>query len=766
MSEGDFGKSLENANSSTDKLLKKFKELDGLVSRIDKKLQGLGTGGGNTSFKMGTDGATFGGLANSAANGIEGAAKSGADALKRIPHPAAVIGGFALEKAGQVAGAGVRAVGASFNMMPDVNATMTRMSQGYNFATMNGFSGANNEARAGMQRGTLAMMNGGLTGPGSDMQFANIMASSGISYSSDPNSTFAINARTTGNLAKYLNIDNGTAAQSMANLTSGPNSAALMRNMGIMTSDPMSGKKFAFKDIAAQFEQRVRKPGVKMTTEGIMDSYHRGFLGDSLRNSGFDEVQQQMILQDLMSKATTGKGIDFANNEQMDKLAKDNPMLAQYRMNNSDTNQMQKAEGAYKTGVDAAVSGLEVLNNVAGDLAATFGSLKSGVETFAGHRAGAGFIDVIKSIFPGNGGGGPQTMGTAFGSGGMSSISGVGGNYSSGGGGGGPKSTIVSGDTGGGTMGASSNAGVGPGGTGGTSTNAKSQSTNTRFKCIKPVKGGTVIADYGVRGSRWNGGIHKALDWTVPEGTPVVAAHDGVVHISDNLQSEVGRYIRLWYTGAGDDRTFSTGYAHLSRFAVPDKSRVKQGEIIAYSGRTGTNCDGPHLHFEVWKNGQRVNPHEYISGEASGATKAAAASGSGAGTSGGDSGTASTKNPLPVSLSSQQQVAFDRGNVTGTGKVDYYGGGGGTSSSIGVDPLSGGAYSAARAPGKDYLATGGGSSGQGHSSINGGSSGGSKAGVVINLTIGRATDGEAKKFAEKVKDYLQEDRLISNMGRS
>jgi hypothetical protein len=238
------------------------------------------------------------------------------------------------------------------------------------------------------------------------------------------------------------------------------------------------------------------------------------------------------------------------------------------------------------------------------------------------------------------------------------------------------------------------------------------------------------------------------------------------VHIFDNLQSEVGRYIRLWYTGAGQDRTFSTGYAHLSRFDVAEGASVKQGDIIAYSGRTGTNCDGPHLHFEVWKNGQRVNPHDYISGEASGAARAAAASGSGAGTSGGDSGTANTKNPLPISLSAQQQVSFDRGSVSGSGKVDYYGGGGGTSSTIGVDPLSGGAYSTARAPGKDYLATGGGGSSQGHSLVNGGSSGGSKAGVVINLTIGRATDGEAKKFAEKVKDYLQEDRLISNMGRS
>jgi len=767
MSEGDFGKSLENANTSTDRLIKKFKELDGLVGRLDKKMSGLGSGQSGRSsngFSLGTDGASFGNIANSMAKGIEGGAKSGADALRMVPHPYAQIGAMALEKAGQAAGGTVRAIGASFNMMPDVNATMSRMSQGYNLAVMNGYSGANNEVRAGMQRGTLAMMGTGLTAPGSDMQVAGILASSGVAFGS---SAYASKVRETSGLAKYLNIDNGVAAQSMANVTSGASSSALMRNLGIMTSDPMSGKMYSFKDIAAQFEERVIKPGGKLTAEGVMDSYHRGFLGVSLQNSGFDETQQQMILQSLMSRAKTGKGIDFSNAEEMDKLAADNPMLAQYRLNTSDTKQMQKAEGAYKTGVDAAVGGLEVLNNVAGDLAATFGALKSGVEVFAGHRAGSGVIDVIKSIFPG-GGGGSQTMGTAFASGSMSSISGVGGSYS-GSRGGGDTSTVVAGDApsaGGSTPAPSSGTGSGTGGTGGTSTNAKPQTSNKQFSCIKPIKGGKVIADYGVKGARWKGGTHKALDWTIPEGTPVVAAHDGIVHISDNLQSEVGRYIRLWYTGAGQDRTFSTGYAHLSSFAVADGASVKQGDLIAYSGRTGTNCDGPHLHFEVWRNGQRVNPHDYITGEASGTPSASQSSVKGANTSGGDVGTSSTKNALPISYTAQQQVAFSRGNVSGSGKVDYYGGGGGgTSSSIAVDPLSGAGYSPTPTA-TNYLAVTSQGSETNHPLLKGSSGGGSSPNVQINLTIGRATDTEARQFAQKVKEYLEEDRLISNMGRS
>jgi hypothetical protein len=358
-------------------------------------------------------------------------------------------------------------------------------------------------------------------------------------------------------------------------------------------------------------------------------------------------------------------------------------------------------------------------------------------------------------------------MGTAFASGSMSSISGVGGSYS-GSRGGGDTSTVVAGDTpsaGGSTPTPSSSTGSGTN-TRGTPTNTRPQTSNKQFSCIKPIKGGKVVAAYGVKGDRWKGGTHKALDWSIPEGTPVVAAHDGVVHISDNLNSEVGRYIRLWYTGAGQDRTFSTGYAHLSSFAVADGASVKQGDLIAYSGQTGTNCDGPHLHFEVWRNGERVNPGDYITGEASGTPSVSQSAAKGTNTSGGDVGASSTKNPLPISYTAQQQVAFSRGSVSGSGKVDYYGGGGGgTSSTIAVDPLSGAGYSPTSTA-TNYLAVTSQGSETNHPLLKGSSGGGSSSNVVINLTIGRATDTEARQFAEKVKGYLEEDRLISNMGRS
>jgi hypothetical protein len=761
MTEPGLGDNLNGLSSSLDKLLGKFNKIDSVVSRLDKKLKGLGagnTGGsngtGNTGstggFNIGGSDATFSNLAHSAGNMFES---------KGIRKAGLVM---------QAVGGGLKVAGDIGNMMPDVNATMNRMSQGYNVAVMNGFGGRNNEMRAGMQRSTLAMMRNGLTGPGSDMQFASIMAGSGISFNANYNSTYNQNAREVSGLAKYLNIDNGTAAQSMANLTSGATSSTLMRNLGIMTSDPMSGKMYSFKDVAAQFESRISKGG-KITAEGVMDSYHRGFLGVSLQNSGFDDTQQQMILQDLMSKAKTGKGIDWANSKEMDKLSADNPMLSQYKMNYSDTRQMQKGEGAYKAGIDTAVSGLTKLNEVAGNLAATFGSLKSGIDTFTGHRAGAGLLNIgsdimntIASIFPGGGGGSSSTIGMTSSAGSMGSIGGLGrsaGGYS-GSGGGGLKST-----TGMPTPSVSPSASPSSTstGSGGTSNNQKPQLANKPFKTIKPVKGGRVITEYGVRGKRWNGGVHKALDWDVPEGTAVVAGHDGIAHTYPELQSEIGNHIKIWWTGAGSDRTYATQYCHLQSINISDGQQVKQGDLIGYSGQTGTNCDGPHLHFEVWKNGERVNPHDYIDGEATGSPTTASGDSTGAN---GDSGsTGSSKASLPVSLTAQQQVSVTHGSLSSNGSTDYYSAGGGTSSSTGIDVASAPGYSSASS-GKNYLTTSS-SSGQTHPLVGGGSTRhGSGANVTINLTIGKATDGEAKKFAEKVKDYLQEDRLVSNMGRA
>ena len=97
--------------------------------------------------------------------------------------------------------------------------------------------------------------------------------------------------------------------------------------------------------------------------------------------------------------------------------------------------------------------------------------------------------------------------------------------------------------------------------------------------------------------------MHRGLDFAAPRGTPVLAAGNGVV-IQKGRNGDFGKYIRIKH-----DATYSTAYAHLSRYADKLKpgGRVRQGEVIGYVGATGL-ATGPNLHYEVLQGRRQVNP--------------------------------------------------------------------------------------------------------------------------------------------------------------
>lgn len=114
-----------------------------------------------------------------------------------------------------------------------------------------------------------------------------------------------------------------------------------------------------------------------------------------------------------------------------------------------------------------------------------------------------------------------------------------------------------------------------------------------------------------------DGSLHQAIDLRTQNGTdykrPVYAAEDGIVdqvqdwdgHTRTGMQS-YGNMVRIKhdpYKG----KTLHTRYAHLSSYCVKVGQKVKEGELIGYSGVTG-NVFGAHLHFEVLLNGKRTNP--------------------------------------------------------------------------------------------------------------------------------------------------------------
>jgi len=99
---------------------------------------------------------------------------------------------------------------------------------------------------------------------------------------------------------------------------------------------------------------------------------------------------------------------------------------------------------------------------------------------------------------------------------------------------------------------------------------------------------------------------HTGIDIAGSLGKTILAAGSGMV-VFAGWTSKFGNMIVVYH---GED-TFSY-YAHASRLLVSDRSSVRKGDPIAELGNSGSTSKGPHLHFEIWRNGQPVNPREYI----------------------------------------------------------------------------------------------------------------------------------------------------------
>ncbi len=102
--------------------------------------------------------------------------------------------------------------------------------------------------------------------------------------------------------------------------------------------------------------------------------------------------------------------------------------------------------------------------------------------------------------------------------------------------------------------------------------------------------------------------FHKGVDIVAPLGTPVRAAADGLVTAAGRMAG-YGSMIHLAH-GYG----LGTRYGHLSRVLVTPGQRVKRGDVIGLVGSTGRST-GPHLHYEVFRTGNQVDPRRYL-GEA------------------------------------------------------------------------------------------------------------------------------------------------------
>ncbi|WP_374388258.1 M23 family metallopeptidase [Brevundimonas sp.] len=114
-----------------------------------------------------------------------------------------------------------------------------------------------------------------------------------------------------------------------------------------------------------------------------------------------------------------------------------------------------------------------------------------------------------------------------------------------------------------------------------------------------------VSSNFGVRTHPISGyrKMHQGIDFAAGTGTPVVAPADGVV-VEARRWGGYGNWLRIRHANG-----LESGYGHLSRYGsgIRAGQRVSQGQVVAYVGSTGAST-GPHLHYEIWRRGQRINP--------------------------------------------------------------------------------------------------------------------------------------------------------------
>ena len=127
--------------------------------------------------------------------------------------------------------------------------------------------------------------------------------------------------------------------------------------------------------------------------------------------------------------------------------------------------------------------------------------------------------------------------------------------------------------------------------------------TNTLMR--KPLGGGSISSKFGMRTHPVYGDrrMHNGVDYGASCGTPIYAAGDGVVSFA-GWKGGYGRFIAVKHGS-----TYTTHYAHMRSFAngMRPGARVRKGQLIGRVGTTGVST-GCHLHYEVVKNGQHINP--------------------------------------------------------------------------------------------------------------------------------------------------------------
>ena len=507
-----------------------------------------------------------------------------------------------------------------FAAMPDVASTTARSMGFYGASLIGGGS------RTQMMNATMRYMSGGITSQGGipvgDVQTANAAARAGIGYGTQQ---FGVLATSVANAAKYLNVDNGQAAQSMAALTQGGMSSNLMRNFGIYTTDPRTGRRLSPSEIYGAVANRITG-GQKLSTQDLMTSMQGGALGVDLAQIG-DQTTQDMVYQTMLANASDSKtkaGMNLASKASMAAFghaAGVNPGASQLAANSLQANTMNTASDEYIKGMQGAVDVLKKFHGVMdnflkSDVGRTMARLNGGADLAMSDNVFGGGATALGGIAGGMGGVGGMMlqnamlsrtlrksgMGESGGAAprsrmgigkkvGLGMVGAVAGEAVSAGSKQGSIQSKLGSALTWGSQGAMLGSFLGPEGTaagaiigglagaavglftgGANSTVGSSPMTDTTggIKLIHPVGRAKVTCRYGQKDSLHSSG-HRGIDFGVSSGTNVQAAADGtVVYAGGSSANTMGTNnfslgIQLEIKHANG---YSTVYGHLSSYGV------------------------------------------------------------------------------------------------------------------------------------------------------------------------------------------------------
>jgi murein DD-endopeptidase MepM/ murein hydrolase activator NlpD len=663
--------------------------------------------------------------------------------------------------------AGTGIIAGGIQAMPDVKST-TNMAKNYYTASL--MSGGSSIGLGNFMTGA---MKGAMTDPLGASRVAGTLSGMGYARVGGMTASFDNAVMATANMSKYLGVDNDTAAAAVGGLGTRSMSQNLMKNYGMFTSDPVTGKKNTVGQTISQLGDMFMSTsgGGKVSREDVLGSLQSGYLGANLEASGLDATQQSLVAQYMLAKAD-GKKFDLDSAGGLSEAGgkNPNPYSAEMNIASSQAGAMNAATTAYIEGNNAAAAAIEKLQGVItnfiqspiGQYAARASAM---VQTGMEDNAVQGAITATQGVLKGTSTaanalrdipfiGGP--MANVLEGGTTMAMSGLWGDLI----GTGSKPGDWQDNTAKGVGGIGfvkgllKMFGIGNGGAASTVTTGGTTDTTGAFKIIKPAPGARVTKGYNATGGA-HPRPHKGIDYGTAIGSKIVAAAAGTV------QSVGGSTANTYGKGGGRSyglhviinhgQGYSTVYAHLSSAQVSAGMEVTQGQVIALSGNSGYST-GPHLHFEVRKNGTQIDPNS-VMGDG-GVTTTEGSAKSAQVEYSGDTSTSS----IIGEINTGQQAASSPPGYTGAsiaGSAVSALAGGGSHGNIGHGASTIGANAS----------VGSGTGGGPEPSASAGVSGGSGNVVNINVHIAQATSAEAERLAIMVKDYLDDRSLISSMGR-